>query len=256
MYYLNSLVIVIVLFVLIVAADEVGLRIGGFYQRNTDEDLKSHTSAIQGGVIGMLALILGFTFNMSIQRYDSRAGAEVAEANAIGTAELRAELLPDPYAGEAQAAIDDYIDLRVRSSHVDLTRRDERRALTGETRAMQQRIWDIGIRAAEANPNPVKTGYFLTSVNDMIDAQGARLDVLERHVPPAIFYLLFLFFIATGGLIGYSSGLGQRRSRVPALILNLLICLLVFIIIDLDRPRRGLIQVKQDSMEALVEVVD
>ena len=255
MYYLNSLIIVILLFVLIVVAHEIGMRIGGYHQRSTDEDLKSHTSAIQGGVIGMLALILGFTFNMSIQRYDSRAGAEVGEANAIGTAQLRTELLPDPFAAEAGTLLTEYIDLRVESSHVDLTRRDERHALVERTRAMQQEIWDIGIRAAEANPNPVRTGYFLTAVNDMIDAQGARLDVLERHVPPAIFYLLFIFFIATGGLIGYSSGLNERRSRVPFLILNLLICLLVFIIIDLDRPRRGLIMVKQDSMEALQGVV-
>ncbi|NJB84971.1 uncharacterized protein YqgC (DUF456 family) [Lewinella marina] len=251
MYHLNSLIIVAILFVLIVAADVVGLYLGQRARDKSDNDVKSQTSAIQGGIIGMLALILGFTFNMSIQRYDTRAGAEVEEANAIGTAELRAALLPEPYHGQAAAAIDEYIELRLESSHMDLTRVEERKALNDRTSQLQQRIWDIGVAAADASPSPVRSGYFLTSVNDMIDAQGRRLDVLNRHVPPAIFYLLFVFFIATGGLIGYSTGLGQRRSRVPALVLNLLICLLVFIIIDLDRPRRGIIEVKQDSMEAL-----
>lgn len=251
MYSLNSVLIAAVLFLLIVAANEIGLRIGGHYLGQSDSDVKSQTSAIQAGILGMLALILGFTFNMSIQRYDVRSGAEVTEANAIGTAELRTALLPDPYAGQAQAAIDEYIALRLRSAGVDLTHREERRALFVETTQLQQRIWDIGVAAADANPNPVRSGYFLTAVNEMIDAYGSRIDALQRHVPPAIFYLLFIFFVATGGLIGYSSGLGQRRSRVPALILNLLICLLVFIIIDLDRPRRGVIQVRQDSMEAL-----
>ena len=251
MYNLNSILIVTILFVLILAADALGLRMGHRVKDKSDSDVKSQTSAIQGGIIGMLALILGFTFNMSIQRYDSRAGAEVEEANAIGTAELRASLLPAPYAGQAHAAIDEYIDLRLESSHVDLTHVEERRALNQTTSQLQQRIWDIGVAAADATPNPVRTGYFLTAVNDMIDAQGSRLDVLNRHVPPAIFYLLFIFFIATGGLIGYSTGLGERRSRVPALVLNLLICLMVFIIIDLDRPRRGVIEVRQDSMEAL-----
>ncbi|MCP9236138.1 hypothetical protein [Lewinella sp. JB7] len=251
MYHLNSVIIVAILFVLIIVADVIGLRLGHRSRDKTDSDVKSQTSAIQGGIIGMLALILGFTFNMSIQRYDSRAGAEVEEANAIGTAELRAALLPDPFAAEAQSAIDDYIDLRLESSHTDLTHVAERKALNQRTQQLQQRIWDIGVAAADATPNPVRTGYFLTAVNDMIDAQGRRLDVLNRHVPPAIFYLLFVFFIATGGLIGYSTGLGERRSRAPALVLNLLICLMVFIIIDLDRPRRGVIEVKQDSMEAL-----
>ncbi|WP_420459642.1 hypothetical protein [Neolewinella sp.] len=251
MYTLNSVVIAVLLFGLIVLAHEIGIRLGNFRLAHSDSDVKSQTSAIQGGVLGLLALILGFTFSMSIQRYDERSGAEVSEANAIGTAELRTALLPPPYDAQAQAAINDYIALRLRSTEVDLTHREERRALNVETSALQQRIWDIGVAAADANPNPVKTGYFLQSVNEMLDAYGSRLDALQRHVPPAIFYLLFVFFIATGALIGYSSGLGHRRSRVPALVLNLLICLLVFIIIDLDRPRRGVIQVRQDSMEAL-----
>lgn len=251
MYHLNSIVIAVLLFGLIIIAHELGLRIGSHFLANSDSDIKTQTSAIQGGILGMLALILGFTFNMSIQRYDSRSSAEMEEANAIGTTKLRAALLPAPFSKQADAAISDYIDLRLESIHVDLTRLDKRKALNIETGKLQQRVWDIGVAAADVSPNPVKTGYFLTSVNDMIDAQGARLDVLNRHVPPAIFYLLFVFFISTGGLIGYSSGLGERRSRAPALILNMLICLLVFIIIDLDRPRRGVIEVRQDSMEAL-----
>ena len=251
MYNLNSILIVVLLFGLILGADYLGLLLGQRKKDKSDSDVKSQTSAIQGGIIGMLALILGFTFNMSIQRYDSRAGAEVEEANAIGTAQLRAALLPEPYHERAQAAIREYIDLRLESSHYDLTRVEKRRELNAITGKLQQRIWDIGVAAADASPNPVRTGYFLTATNDMIDAQGSRLDVLNRHVPPAIFYLLFVFFIATGGLIGYSTGLGERRSRAPALILNLLICLMVFIIIDLDRPRRGVIEVRQDSMEAL-----
>lgn len=252
MFYLNSVLIVIILFGLILMADELGLRLGTRRREQIDNDLKSHTAAIQGGVVGLLALILGFTFNMSIQRYDSRAGAEVAEANAIGTAMLRASLLPDRFADPAREAMSDYTTLRIRGSHADLTDIEARRDLLRETQDAQLRVWNIGIDAADLDPNPVRTGYFLTAVNDMIDAQGARNDVLDRHVPPAIFYLLFIIFVAAGALVGYSSGLGQRQSRVPALILNLLICLLVFIVIDLDRPRRGLIQVKQDSMEALL----
>ena len=180
MYALNSIVIALLLFALIVVAHEAGMKIGGYFLEKSDSDVKSQTSAIQGGILGMLALILGFTFNMSIQRYDARSSAEVEEANAIGTAKLRAALLPDPFRGRAREAIDDYIDLRLESSHVDLTRREERKLLNARTGELQQRIWDIGVAAAEISPGPVKTGYFLTAVNDLIDAQGSRLDVLQR----------------------------------------------------------------------------
>ena len=90
----------------------------------------------------------------------------------------------------------------------------------------------------------------------MIDAQGKRNDQLGRQVPHAIFYVLFVIFIATGGLTGYASGLGKTNSRIPSVVLSFLICLIVFIIIDLDRPRRGTIKVQQDSMQALTPVSD
>ncbi|NJC27646.1 bestrophin-like domain [Neolewinella antarctica] len=253
MFQFNSLVIAGFLFLLIVIANEVGLRIGEYFEGKSDEDIKSQTTAIQGGIIGLLALVLGFSFNMSLQRYDSRAGAEVAEANAIGTAVLRTDLLPAPYSTRAQEQLDEYIALRLEINDTDLTQLDVRKQLNNRTSDLQNRIWNTGMDAAEREPNPVKTGYYVQAINDMIDAQGARNDVLSRHIPPAIFYLLFVIFVATAGLIGYSSGLGRKTSRAPALILGLLISMMVFIILDLDRPRRGMIEVKQDSMEALVK---
>ena len=252
MYELPTPLIAGLLFLAIVLANEAGLRIGDYFQNKSDDDIKTQTTSIQGGIIGLLALILGFSFNMALTRYDDRAGAEIREANAIGTALLRIDLLPDGYAVKAHRLMDDYIRLRLKINHTDLTDNKIRRQLNRQTSALQQQIWDTGLAAAEQAPNPVRTGYFIQALNEVIDAQGARNDVLSRHIPPAIYYLLFLIFIATSALIGYSSGLGRRTSRTPALILGLLISLMIFIIIDLDRPRRGVIEVKQDSMEALL----
>ena len=253
MYSYHSILIATVLFALIVIANELGMRLGEYYESKSDEDTKSQTTAIQGGIIGLLALILGFTFNMSIQRYDRRAAAEIAEANAIGTAQLRTRLLPAPYDTEARELLREYIDLRLAINDTDLTELEVRRAYDRKTVAMQEEIWNVALKAAETAPNPVTTGYFVSSINDLIDAQGKRNDQLLRHVPSVIFYLLFTIFIATGALIGYASGLGKRNSRIPALILSFLISLLVFIIVDLDRPRRGVIEVRQDSMDNLRE---
>ena len=251
MYFFNSIVIAVLLFLLILLANEGGLRLGQYFANKSDDDVKSQTTAIQGGIIGLLALILGFSFSMSLGRFDDRAAAEVAEANAIGTALLRTELLPAPFDTQATTLLHEYIDLRLRISDTDLTQVDLRRALNQKTGALQQRIWNVGLAAADDVPNPVITGYFITAINDMIDAQGFRNDQLVRHVPPVIFYLMFIIFISASALTGYAGGLGRRSQRIPGLVLSFLICLVVFIIIDLDRPRRGIIQVRQDSMEAL-----
>lgn len=254
MFQLNSIIITIILFFLIVGANEIGLRIGEYYENKSGDDTKSQTTAIQGGIIGMLALILGFTFSMAVQRFDNRAAAEIAEANAIGTAILRTNLLPEPKNKEAEKLIEDYIRNRLKVNQTDLTDNDIRNEFQKSTLKIQQAIWDLGIEAAKQDPNPVTSGLFISSVNDMIDMQGKRNDQLRRQVPPAIFYLLFVIFIATGGLTGYASGLGKKSSRLPSIVLSFLICLMVFIIIDLDRPRRGTIQVKQDSMKELTPV--
>ncbi|WP_206340683.1 hypothetical protein [Flavimarina sp. Hel_I_48] len=250
---MNSILIALILFIVIVIANELGMRLGQYHETQSNSDIKSQTTAIQGGILGLLALILGFTFNMSLQRFDNRAAAEVAEANAIGTALLRTSLLPDPYNVQEEGFINEYINLRLAENKTDLTQKKLRATYHKKVQHLQQQIWDTAINAADEAPNPVKTGYFVQAVNDMIDAQGYRTDQLERHVPPAIFYLLFVIFIATGALIGYATGLGKRTSRTPALVLSFLISLLVFIIVDLDRPRRGIIQVKQDSMENLID---
>ena len=253
MFSLSSPIIAASLFVAIIIANEVGLRLGDYFQSKSDDDLKSQTASIQGGIIGLLALILGFSFNIALNRYDSRAGAELEEANAIGTARLRTDLLPAPFDAEANKLLSEYIDLRLQINDTNLTQKEARADLQLRTKTVQERLWSLSIEAADRAPNPVRTGYFVQAINEVIDAHGKRDDLLARQIPPPIYYLLFLIFISTAGLIGYASGLGYKTSRVPALILGLLISLMVFIIVDLDRPRRGVIEVRQDSMEALRE---
>ena len=251
MYALPSAAIAVILFALIVACNEAGVRAGQYFQARTDDDIKVQTTAIQAGLIGLLALILAFSFNLALGRYDARAKAEMTEANAIGTAMLRTQLLPRPYAARAGSLFDAYVVLRLAVNQTDLTQSSVRRRLNAETGDLQARLWEVGVAASDLDPRPVTTGYFLQALNDVIDAQGARNDELRRHVPPEVFYLLFLIFGFTSALIGYASGIGRQQSRFPGLILSALVCLLVFLILDLDRPRRGLIEVRQDSMEAL-----
>lgn len=248
MYDQNSILIAFILFLLILLAYESGFRIGRYYQRKTDEEIKLQTNAVQAGILGLLALLLGFTFNMALQRFDKRSEAVIKEANSIGTTILRTKLLPSPYDSTLNILLQEYVDLRLLISKIDLTKSEERREINQKTDKIQEKIWKQAIDAAEIDPRPVTTGYFIVALNHTIDARGERDAILKRHVPEVILFLLFVVFITAGSIMGYTSGLGLRRAYIPTILLTLLIVLVVFIIIDLDRPKRGLIKVKQDSI--------
>lgn len=251
MYNIPSLLIALILFSLIMIANEAGFRIGRHNQRKANDEIKSQTNAIQAGILGLLALLLGFTFNMALQRFDNRSVALIDESNAIGTALLRTNLLPAPYDSISYALLQEYVNARIEVSKIDLTKEKDRREINKRSQDLQNLLWENASLAAEIDPRPVTTGYFITSLNDVIDSYGKRNAILQRHVPEVILFLLFIVFVTSGALMGYSSGLGLRRTTIPTSMMTFLIVLVVFIIIDLDRPKRGIIKVKQDSLVEL-----
>lgn len=251
LYEHNSILIVAVLFVLILLAQEAGYRLGRHHQRKTDKDVKAQTSTIQAGTLGLLALILGFAFNISLQSYNNRSKAVINEANAIGTALMRTHLLPSPYDSLARSQLQQYIDLRLAISNTSYAMVQQQEALADKTEALQRTIWDQAVQAARLDPNPVTTGYFITALNSVVVAHNERNALLAMHMPEVILFLLFIVFITSGALIGYGSGLGQKRTNLPSALLSFMICLVVFIIIDLDRPMRGIVKVDQYSLERL-----
>ena len=248
LYGYNSLLITAMLFIAILIFNEFGFRIGRYVQVSTDDEIKSLTGSIQASILGLLALLLGFTFSMSMQRFDNRSLAAISEANAIGTTSLRLQLLPETYQSRAKLLMAEYIELRISVGQVDMTRSKERREYNQRIAALQDAIWAVAIEAAQEDPRPVTSGAFITALNDMIDNQGRRNALLQMHVPEVVLLLLFTVFIASGAMLGYSSGLGGKRVVAPTVMVSFLIAMIVFIIIDLDRPRRGLIQVNQGSM--------
>lgn len=248
MYNHSSILIAVILLASILLGYEICFRIGKLFQQKTDHEVKAQTNAIQAGILGLLALLLGFTFNMALQRFDNRSYAVIKEANTIGTALLRTKLLPAPYDSINYSLLQKYVDLRIEISSLDLTQVTERESISKRTDKIQSEIWKNAIRATEIDSRAVTTGYFITSLNDVIDSRGERNAILQRHVPEVILFLLFFVFILGGALMGYSSGIGLKRAYIPTIMFTVLIVLVVFIIIDLDRPKRGLIKVKQDSL--------
>ncbi len=248
MYDQSSVMIAVLLFAALIVATEVTFHLGRRSIKKTTEAKKSQISAIQGSILGVLALLLGFTFSLSLQRYDSRSEAVVSEANAIGTAALRADLLPPAYRSDAKQKLQDYLDLRIQAGAISLEHQDERKAVVVQSNRLLDEIWRLAAEAASVDANPVTTGLFIQAVNDVIDSYGSRDAELNRHVPETALFLLLITLVMTASLVGYGSGVSGHRASLATHVLYFLIVLMVFLIIDLDRPRRGLIEVSQQSM--------
>lgn len=252
MYDKNSFIIAITLFLLMLCVNQLAYVIG---RRNKDvenAEMKSQSTAIQTGIIGLLALLLGFTFNMSLQRYDARSNAVIEEAGAITRVAMQAKLLSDETRIAAFEELDNYIALRISLSTVDLSNPLERKVLNQQVSQSQGRLIELAQKELETSRSLVMANGFYQSISSMVQIENKRTAMLKLHVPEPVLFLLFGVFVTAGGMLGYNSGLGKKRPAFPTVLLFTLIVLVVFIIIDLDRPKRGIIQVKQDSLHDTV----
>jgi hypothetical protein len=246
-----------VLLAAMVIAIEAGHRLGRkVASRTDDEPYRSHINGIQASLLGVLALLLGFTLSLALQRFDHRSETVVEEANAIGTAYLRGQILAPSLRDEVLQAFQRYVDLRVRENAVSLDHADEREVLLAAAAEVRSELWGHARQAAALDPNMVTTGLFIQALNEAIDAFGRREAALRRHVPEVALLLLVGTLLTSGWMVGISSGMAGHRPSAATYAMSALILLLVLIIVDLDRPRRGLIQIDQSSMLDLKLEID
>jgi hypothetical protein len=251
LYDINTGLIAGLLLLSMLVAMELGHLIGRRRSVSLKNEAKEHINDIQASVLGILALLLGFTFSLSLQRYDSRSDLVVEEANAIGTAYLRVQLLPEAMREDARQLLSNYVDLRVEESTLSLVQNAEREALMSRTSKLQSLLWTKAQKGVEADMNVYPPALFVESVNDLIDSYGKRNAALNRHVPEVVLVLLYCTFLMAGGIVGYATGVAEHRPSFASYLMVLLMVMLVFIILDLDRPRRGLIEVSQQPLVSL-----
>jgi hypothetical protein len=238
----------------VLVAAELGFRLGLWHQRDADESTRDLFAALQVALLGLLALLVAFTFSIAVARFDARKELVIKESNAIGTTNLRARLLPEPQRGEVVNLLRAYVDeqLAFYAAGINAGRLD---AANVETARLQEQLWMVAILLSEQDPRSVPTGLFVQSLNGMIDLHAERIRALENRLPDAVIYLVFVVAVVTIGLVGYGRGLAGRRNLVSVAILAGLVVLVFTVILDLDRPRRGLITVSQSSMERLQDVL-
>lgn len=247
MYDIPSYIIASGLFVLMLGTVQLGVAAGRRLRSGETEESKDQSNAVQGSLLGLLALLLGFTFSLSLGRFDQRSVEVVNEANAIGTAWLRTDLLGEERRSEARTLLHQYADLRVEAAGISSSDLEGRNELITQAEMVFADLWRLASDEAREVRTPVAMA-FASSLNDMIDTLATRDAAIGRHVPELVMFLLFATFIMLGGVVGYSSAISNVRPGVPVHALMVLIVILVFLIIDLDRPRRGLIEVDQSKL--------
>jgi hypothetical protein len=136
------------------AALELGYRLGRPQALTTSDALRTHINSVQASLLGLLALIIGFTFAVALQHYDARSVAVVTEANAIGTAWLRTALVAEPERGELRTLLRRYVDTRVDEGHETLSQGAARNASLGAGSELQDALWQTVARVVAKDQSP------------------------------------------------------------------------------------------------------
>ncbi len=226
----------------ILAFLEVGRRIGVHRKQVDPEGAGAGLGAIDGAVFGLMGLLIAFTFSGAATRFDARRQLVGQEANDIGTAYLRIDLLPQAAQPALREDFRNYTEARL-AIFRDL-RSDLNAARAGVTRSeqLQAKIWSEAVAACKEVNSPAMTTLVLGSLNDMIDITTTRTVAAETHPPQVVFYGLGLLVIATSLLAGYGMAGAKKRSWIHMLAYALIMAATLYVILDMEYPRFGLIR--------------
>ena len=212
----------------------------------TEKKEINHEGYIVSAVLGLLALLTGFTFSLAVERFETRRELVLEEANALGTAYLRAQLLPAPHRARLSGLIVEYTNNAIVLAHAGPGRSAPLLAKDDE---ILTRLWASTAAAYDSIRTLPVTVPFVTAINAVIDMDGARRAARMAHVPTEVFAVLLIYLVGTAGVLGYV--LTERRGRLAAGFLLVLLTLSQILIIDIDRPTMGGIREHQGPMENL-----
>jgi len=215
-----------------------------------DKEASGQEGYIVSGVLGLLALLLGFTFSLAIERYESRRALVLEEANDIGTAYLRAQLLPPPHRERVSNVLVVYTSNRIALAEAQGPG-PERDVLVHQNDRLLTDLWAETVAVMPGIRDAEFSGAFIESVNAVIDMDTARKVARGLHVPSEVFLLLLIYQIVSAGVLGFV--LYGRHGIALATMLCLLFTLSLLLIIDVDRPTSGGVRESQRPMLLLKE---
>jgi len=197
---------------------------------------------IEGSLLGLLALLLAFTFGMSASRYETRRAVMLSEANNIGTVILRCDLYPDSTRNKLRTHLKEYVEARVAYFQAGTDDTKERNAIQA-TEKWDGMIWSTVAEASKVKDNLVASNQMVPALNAMIDIVTTRNAEKNATVPDSILWLLFLLCIISSFILGFQKST-SRNPYIISIVFALMVCACIQVIIDLDRPRQGFINMQ------------
>lgn len=226
---------------------EGGFRAGRWRSRRPEPEHEVVVRSMVGTMLGLLTFILAFTFWLAATHFDAARQALLTQANAIKTAYLRADLLPEPHRTEIRDLLREYVDIRLeayRSGNFD--------PLLPQSKELHHKLWAEAVAAKEKTSSPIFAGHFIQSINDVIGLHTRQVTVRQEfRIPSPIWIVLYIIIPLAAASIGCHGGLTEAGRPLVAVAFVLIISVVMSLIWDLDHPRRGSLKVSQRALSDL-----
>jgi hypothetical protein len=223
---------------------ELGFRIGRWWQNRVPGEQEGPTDMLIGSLLALMAFVLAITMGMAADRFDARRGLVLAEANAIGKAYLQADYLPQPYADDMRGLLREYLPLRIVAEDTTDIQANIRASMQ-----LHEEMWAIQATVAQSGHSPDLMSSLGESVSELVSLNQTRVVAgLYARVPETIMLLLLLGSALSLGMVGYNGGLTNHRSVLSAVVMIIALGAVTTLVVDLDRPQEGIINVSQQAL--------
>jgi hypothetical protein len=239
-------------FAIALVAQVIAALVGDFIRRHArpfKQGEHHDFNIVQAASMTLLALIIGFSFSMAVSRYDQRKTLEEAEANAIGTEYLRADLLPGDGGSRTRELLKKYLALRI--AYYEESNARLVAEIGQQTASVQSELWSVMPPAAASQATPMMA-LVVAGMNDVINAQGYTQAAWWNRIPVGAWAMMALMAISCNLLIGYSE---RRKGELLLFVLPFVISAGFFLIADLDSPRGGVIRVHPQNLLAALQSI-
>jgi hypothetical protein len=227
---------------LVLVAVDIGYRLGSLRRTAAAPEKEAPVGAMVGATLGLLAFLLAFTFGFAAELYQSKRAVLLEEANAIGTAYLRADFVSE--AETVRRLFREYVDVRLaaaESGQVD--------AAIDRSEEIQAELWALASESARANPTAESVALFVDALNNVIDVHAKRIAIAVRtRIPPTIWAALYAIAFFAFGTMGYHSGLAAANRSFAVLAVAVIFSAVIWLIKDLDTAQEGSLRVSQQAM--------
>ena len=253
-YLIDHRLITLAIVLLLAVSGEIGFR-AGRRAKNSKESYRSLMNGTGAAMLGLLGLLLGFSLSMAVSRWDARHDVIVNEANAIGTMWLRAGLLEEPLRSDLRDTLREYTDARIalggsRSDRAAL------RAARSKSESLHASIWSVVERANQPDQSNAILSSIINAANEVIDIHELRLSSIENYLPAPLFLVLITVASLAMGFLAWAFGAANQGGRTAIVMLGLLIGVVLLLIMDVNRPQRGRIEIGVDSLERVLETME